>query len=322
MAKKKNNQKNKMPDDKKLHTESMQKKESPEQPNGTDGAMQQDKSDPDDSRTDSAVQRDKSDSDNSGTDADSKEKKAPRHEDALDMHFMSRKERIAYKRAQHKEKTSGMTTAQRFRFFFDYYKWQTVLTVSLIAFVVLLGRSIYLGTRPMALGLIVLNNIQSQETELSEVIEADYRKCNTFGKHDRFMVITGLSIDPINYKSETIAAGSNGLSDYETLYYLTSAGTIDVLLSDYDGLSYCVEQDLVYPIDMLFTEDALAPYQQRLKVMTSYTGEERSYAIDVSDSPYLKEQNLGYTSAYIMFPTNDPENNERALNFLEFLLQP
>ncbi len=256
------------------------------------------------------------------SEADDEGSKSPDAEDMLDMHYMSFRQRISYKRAQYKKKTGDMTGTQRLRFFFDYYKWQAIFTVCGICLAVLLGRTIYLNSQPMALGLIMINNSQREDMNLEETIENDYRGYGSFGKYDRFLIIPGLSIDSVNYTNDVIATGSSDLSDYETLFYMTSAGSIDVILSDYEGVKYCVEQDLVYPIDMVFSEDILAPYADRLKVMTSYTGDERNYAIDVSDSPYLKEQGLKYSSAYIMFPSNIEENNERGLSFLKFLLEP
>ncbi len=249
------------------------------------------------------------------------EEKTPQGEDALELHYMSVRERAAYKRAKYRKETDDMSFRQKAGFFFDYYKWHTIISLVVVFCAIFIGRSVYLNTRPMALGLIILNNEESEDISLSAVIEDDYRSYYTFDKNDRFVIMSGLSVDPVNYEQEVIAAGSTGLSDYETLFYQTSAGSIDAVLSDYDGVSYCVEQDLVYPIDMLFSDEALDAYKDRLIVMTSYTGDERDYAIDVSDSTYLAQLGLGYEACYIMFPTNISENNERAMQFISFLLQ-
>ncbi len=256
-------------------------------------------------------------------------------EDALEMHYMSFFQRTRYKRAQHKRKMDGMSKKEQFKFFLDYYKWNVIIIALLLICAGTFAKELYLNTRPMALGVIILNNTtladvpeeKAQELgilsadDLSEKIETDYRNFYNFHKYDRFSIFTGLKVDIQTYLGEIVSTGTGTLTSYENLFYQTEADVIDVIITDETGINYCVEQDIVYPIDRLFDKETHALFADSARVYKSYTGDEREYAIEVTGNKYIESLGLGYTKTYLLIPSNEEDNKKRAMDFYRFLLE-
>lgn len=256
-------------------------------------------------------------------------------EDALEMHYMSFFEKLKYKRTQHKKKMEGMDKKEQFKFFLDYYKWNVIITIFLLTCAGVFAKEMYFNSRPLALGVIIINNktladVPEEEAQklgilsaddLAAKIETDYRAHYNFHKHDRFNIFTGMHIDLQTYLGEIVSTGTSTLTSYENLFYQTQADAIDIIITDEKGINYCVEQDMVYPIDRLYDEETHALYADKVRMYTAYTGDVREYAIDVTGNAYIKSLGLGYEETYLLFPSNDADNKERAINFYKFLLQ-
>lgn len=243
-------------------------------------------------------------------------------EDSLEQHGMKFFQRIQYKKEQYRKKTATMSKLEHWRFFLDYYKWNVIITVSLLVCGIILGKEIYQNTRPIALGVAIINNTtDSNEQDLALTIEEDYRNTYTFNKSDRFFVTHSYEIDPETYVNEIYATQTNTLSSYERLYYSIAGDQVDVIITDEKGILYCIDQDLVYPIENFFDETVHEQYADRIHSYESFTGDLREYAIDISDSSFVDKYELGYDTVYVLFPSNEEDNKQRAVQFLEYIFQ-
>lgn len=243
-------------------------------------------------------------------------------EDALETHYMSFGEKIRYKHHQYKEKTRDMTWKEQVDFFIYYYKWTVIGIAVLIILGSTLARQIYTNSRPMAIGIAIINNEADREQELAAQIETDYRSYYTFKDSDRFVILENLEIDPENYTQEISATSTNTLSSYENLYYQITGDNIDVIITDEAGILYCVEQDLVYPLENFLSEDTRTLYEDDICMYTSYTNQRREYAIDISDTAFAASLNLGYDKVYLLFPSDEEDNKQRAEQFIRYIYNP
>lgn len=240
-------------------------------------------------------------------------------ENALEQHYMRLDQKIKYKFSQYKDTTRNMSFGEHLKFFLHYYKWNVIICIVLILCCITLGKTIYINSRPMAIGLAILNNASVEGQNLAAQIETDYRSYYEIKPSDRFIILDQLSIDPETYTSEIMATSSGNLTSYENLYAQISAGNIDLIITNENGLLYCIEQDLVYPIENFFDAATAALYEQDIKIYTSYTGEDRQYAVDISQSRFVNELNLGYDNVYLLFPNNTADSKTRAARFIEYI---
>lgn len=253
------------------------------------------------------------------TDKDSEETAG---EDALEQHYMGFFEKIRYQYRQYKEKTQNMTPTEHLKYFLYYYKWTVIGIAMAIILGFTLARQLYINSRPMAIGIAIINNEADREQQLAAQIEADYRSYYTFKGSDRFVILENLEIDPENYTQEISATSTNTLSSYENLYYQITGDNIDVIITDEAGILYCVEQDLVYPIENFLSEEARTLYEDDVCIYTSYTNQKREYAIDISDTAFAASLNLGYDKIYLLFPSDEEDNKQRAEQFIRYIYNP
>lgn len=247
------------------------------------------------------------------------ESEAPSGEDALEMHYMGFAQRMRYKCKQYKEKTKDMSFREHAGFFVYYYKWQVLFITGLIICTAVLAREVYVNSRPMAIGLAIINNTLDDELLIARQIEEDYRSYYTFKASDRFVVLENLEIDPENYYNEITSAGSGSITPFENLFYHITGDDLDVILTDEAGILYCVEQDLVYPLENLLSDETRALYEDDICIYTSYTNQEREYAIDISDTAFAASLNLGYDKVFLLFPSNEEDNKQRAERFIHYV---
>lgn len=247
------------------------------------------------------------------------EKEKVSGEDSLEMHYMGFAQKIHYKFQQYREKTKDMSFQEHARFFIYYYKWPVLFIAGLIICTSILARQIYVNSRPMAIGLAVINNASDNELLLAKQIEEDYRSYYTFKDSDRFVVLENLEIDPKNYYNEINSTNSNSLTSYESLFYHIVGDNLDVILTDEAGILYCVEQDLVYPLENFLSAETRTLYEDDICIYTSYTNQEREYAIDISDTAFATSLNLGYDKVYLLLPSNEEDNKQRAEKFIQYI---
>lgn len=247
------------------------------------------------------------------------EKETLSGEDALEMHYMGFVQKMRYKLQQYKEKTKDMSPSEHVHFFIYYYKWPVIFIAGLIICTSVLVRQIYVNSRPLAIGLAVINNTFDNELLLAKQIESDYRNYYPFKDSDRFFVLENLEIDPENYFHDISSTSSGTITSYENLFFHISGDNLDVILTDEAGILYCVEQDLVYPLENFLSEETRALYENDICIYTSYTNQEREYAIDISDTAFAASLNLGYDKVYIMLPSNDEDNKQRAEKFIRYI---
>lgn len=240
-------------------------------------------------------------------------------EDALEIHYMNPVQKMHYKFNQYKEKTQDMSLKEHIKFFLHYYKWNVIFIAGLLICGFILARQIYVNSRPMAIGIAILNNTSDEEQKLAKQIEADYRSYYSFKASDRFVIIENLEISPENYTQEIYATNSNSLTAYENLYFQISGDNLDVIITDEAGILYCVEQDLVYPLENFLSQEVRALYEDDICMYTSYTNQNREYAIDISDTAFASSLELGYEKVYLLLPSNDDDNKQRVEKFIQYI---
>lgn len=251
-------------------------------------------------------------------DAEGENKKSA-GEDALEIHYMSFFGKIRYKFQQYKEKTKDMSPKEHISFFVYYYKWPVLLTVGLIICICTLSRQIYINSRPMAIGIAILNNSYDEKQLLAKQIEEDYRNYYPFKDSDRFVILENMEINPETYYNDLVSTNSGTITAYENLYYQISGDSLDVIITDEKGILYCVEQDLVYPLENFLSAEARALYEDDICIYTSYTNQEREYAIDISDTKFAADLDLGYDKVYLLLTSNEEDNKQRIERFIQYI---
>ncbi len=238
--------------------------------------------------------------------------------DRLDRHFLNFREKMKYDAAGEKEKLSDMNTRQKVSYFFTYYKWHVILTFLAIFCIVSITRGIYKNTRPTLISIAIINNTSEQYSD--DAFEQSYRSAVNAPASYRFNIESDYKIDPDTTDSEFKSAGESQMTDHEMLSVKSFNGFFDIILCDEKALTYCSEQDVVYPLDVYFPQDIQDALSDRTVTAKDVDGNTRPYALDISDLPAVKDLNLSYDKVYLTFAGAKTDSYSRAVTFLNYLM--
>lgn len=248
-------------------------------------------------------------------------KPAPKslHADSnLDMLSMSKKERRAVRKELYQKNTEGMNRKEKFSYFFDYYKWRVITPILVAAFLCYLGGTIYMNKRPVALGFVVLNAQDADVVDLS--FEDDYVEYLDITGSYQFKESVGLDIDYDYYTEHSEYIQTSNSTDYSILSSDCDLGTYDVIISNATGIKYCSAQNISKPLKGYLSESAYAALEPYMVEFDDSKGTSRTYAIDISDTQFAKDLDLGYSDVYVAFPGAIDRNYTNSLQFLEYVL--
>ena len=245
------------------------------------------------------------------------EKEAPvvHHEDNLELHAMSAKERRRIKLQRLRENMEGMSKWQKFVYIFSYYKWRFIIAIVIIAVCITLPLTIYQNKRPVALAYCVVNAKDSKALNTSFI--DDYR--NYLGLTGSLQVRKDLDVhlDKDTYLEEYNK--NTDSSDYTEIPMRCFNGYYDVFIMDKKGVDYCAMQAIINPINNYLPADIYALVSDRLITSADHDGAVVDFAIDISDTDFAKNLNLGYSPVYLGFPGTTEQNYVNAKRMLKYI---
>lgn len=237
-------------------------------------------------------------------------------EDNLELHSMSFKERIKAKQNKLKRNMEGMSPKEKSFYILSYYKWQIITAIVVIVCAIALPVTIYRNTRPVAIAYVIVN-CDAPEI-INENFVDDYREF--FGLQGNYQVRsdTSIHLDKDTYLEEF--AQNRNDSVYTEFPMMCFNGFYDIIITDDVGAIYCGMQEIMCPLRNYLPADLYSQIEDRIFETENHDGDVVPFAIDISDTEFAKNLNLGYDKVYIGFPGTTEENYVNAKRMLKYIL--
>lgn len=239
------------------------------------------------------------------------------HEHSLEMHGLSKKEKWAIKRKEYIELTSTMNKKQKLLYLFDYYKWYAIIPIILIAFFIYLGHTIYNNSKPIALSFAVLNLEPGYEPNFE--FEEDFREYCGYSDNYVFNSHTGYTISYEYFLEHETFVSTGNSTDYNLLAANCNYNEFDVVITNLDGLNYCGSQNIIKPIKGYFDAYAYEVVQPYMVESINSNKGMSVFALDISDTDFAKNMELGYDDVYLAFASDNEKNKKNAKKLVEYI---
>lgn len=235
-------------------------------------------------------------------------------EHALELLDMSRKERRRYKAEQEKKKLSELSFWRKIQYILMYYTGKFLAVVAGCAIIALIIHQVYIATRPVALRLNLVNDMDN--LEFAERVEAIYQDYYEVPEDALFYIDSSYSITP----GETLT--SLNTSYYTKMMSSLTQGNTHIVICDSAVVDY-------YAIDGYFLElhyslpaDILEQVSDRLYECDGPVEDSDYYALDLSGMAFTKATGIQLEHPYLCIPTClEDEKRETAYNFIRMILQ-
>lgn len=255
------------------------------------------------------------DNDTPSEDASNKSKR----EDNLELKRMGLKDRIRAKTERFKEHTADMSTWGKIKYFVYYYKWHVILTALAIFLLIAIPTSIIKNNRPVSISYAVVNSPAPEQ--IKEKLFNEYAEHYNLVKG--YQIRNNLYVTLSQKGYEENMSKSEGNSSYTQFPTLCYNDYYDIILTDKTGLEYCTSTSLVQPLEDRLYNDILTELKEKYPniIVTSpnYDGKQVEFALDVSDTEFIKELNVGYDKVYVCFPGSSEQNNINVRRFLKYI---
>ena len=236
----------------------------------------------------------------------------------LELHSMTRKERRAAKRENFNKNTEGMSFKEKAGYFFYCYKWPIISVIVAIAVICVVVIEVYSNSRPIALAYGIVN-CQDTETLDISIIEEDYMEYYGFGNGYQIIGIYNLDYDLETYE-DNYDISAPEYSSFPTLCY---EGYYDIIISDKKGLDYVANTAMIHPLEDSLTTDLYNIFKEEYSDLIVYSenndGESCEYALDISDTEFVKELCLDYDDVYLCFVGVSDQNFTNARRICKFI---
>lgn len=239
-------------------------------------------------------------------------------EDMLGLRFLSFKERIKAKRDYYKKHTEGMNRKERTSYFFYYYKWKVLIAVLILFCAITIPISMYRNTRPVALSYAIVNNDSFNKIDKS--VFRDYREAYGLTKGYRLSEYPDIQLSQEEY--EKLAGNSTNNASYDQFPTLCYNGYIDIIITDETGLSFCSQAGMLQTLDTAMPKeyyDLLSSDSHLFIKAKGPENRENYYAIDISDTDFVKKLSLSYDKVYLCFPGNKDSEYTNVRRFLNYV---
>lgn len=241
-------------------------------------------------------------------------------EDNLELRRMSFTNRIKAKQARLKANTEGMSTWEKFKYYVYYYKWHVILGLILLFCAIAIPTAIYKNSRPVAISYAVVNSPEPER--INEKLFNEYTA--HYGLVEGYQIRNSLSVTLSQADYETEFAKEEGDSSYTQFPTLCWNNYYDIIITNETGLHYCTVNSLVQPLeDRLYDdiyEEIKSKYPKRIIQSPNYDEYPVEFAIDISDTEFVKKLNVGYDDVYVCFPGGSEENIVSIRRFLKYVL--
>ncbi len=247
--------------------------------------------------------------------------KAGGTEDNLELRRLKFKDRIKAKQERLKANTEGMTNWEKFKYYVYYYKWHVVFGALAIFCLIAIPTAIYKNSRPVSISYAVVNS--TNPYEINEDALLDYARY--YNIVDGYQIRNNLSVtlNQTDYESELVKEeGNSSYTQFPTLCY---NNYFDIIITDEVGLHYCTTASLVQPLeDRLFDDIYMAIKEKHPGIIVqspNYDNKPVEFAIDISNTEFIKNLNVGYDKVYVCFPGGSEENLLNIRRFLNYVLE-
>ncbi|MBQ8166410.1 MAG: hypothetical protein IJZ96_05150, partial [Lachnospiraceae bacterium] len=227
---------------------------------------------------------------------------------------------IKAKQARLKANTEGMSTWEKFKYYVNYYKWHVILGLILLFCAIAIPTAIYKNSRPVAISYAVVNSPEPER--INEKLFNEYTA--HYGLVEGYQIRNSLSVTLSQADYETEFAKEEGDSSYTQFPTLCWNNYYDIIITNETGLHYCTVNSLVQPLeDRLYDdiyEEIKSKYPKRIIQSPNYDEYPVEFAIDISDTEFVKKLNVGYDDVYVCFPGGSEENIVSIRRFLKYVL--
>ncbi|MBE5954545.1 MAG: hypothetical protein E7257_10420 [Lachnospiraceae bacterium] len=240
-------------------------------------------------------------------------------EDNLELKRMGFKKRLQTKVERFKENTQDMSTWGKIKYFVYYYKWHVILTALAIFLIITVPSTIIKNNRPVSISYAVVNSPAPEQ--INEKLFNEYAEHYNLVKGYQIRNNLYVSLSQKGYEENL--AKSEGNSSYTQFPTLCYNDYYDIILTDRSGLEYCTSTSLVQPLEDRLYDDILSELKEKypdiITTSPNYDGKQVEFALDVSDTKFIKELNVGYDKVYICFPGGSEQNIINIRRFLKYI---
>lgn len=241
-------------------------------------------------------------------------------EDNLELHNMKLKDRIAAKKARYKKYTEDMSKGQKYKYFLYYYKGRLLLFAFLIFLCIAIPVTIYNKTRPVSIAYAVINCTDPKGINTS--LFEDYRNFYTFEEPNQIIDDKEIHLSLDEYNENTIHSANS--TDYSQFPMLCHNNYYDIVFTDEKGLLFCSTNSVVLTLEAGLPKDLYQileeDYSDLIVEAPNYNDDPVPFAIDISDTDFAKDLNLGYSPVYVCVPGNSERNMSNIKKMINFIL--
>ncbi|HKM04240.1 MAG TPA: hypothetical protein VJZ04_06545 [Lachnospiraceae bacterium] len=213
---------------------------------------------------------------------------------------------------EQQQKLRGKGLKEKFQYFFEYYKWQTIAIIIATFFIVVLTKDVILNLRDPYLYGVFINSSGTLDTESVIPDFAAYANINT-------------AKTPITLETNlSYSSGENNTSiDIYTptkIMALSESSDVDFMLCDLDAMNNFSSPGYFIDIRQVLTDSQIEQYKDFFYYQEDEELGSIPVGIKVSNSPFLSQTNSFQGDAYFaVFYTS--KNKQNAVQFLEFMYE-
>lgn len=233
-------------------------------------------------------------------------------EDALDILDMTPKERRIYKRQQELSKLKELTFWRKIQYILTYYTWKFIALAAGCAAIVLIVKQIYIATRPIALDIALVNDMEN--TSFSEAVIELYECRYTVPEDARYLIDTGFEIIPEDTAPNDMTSYSKMLSN------LTNSST-QIIICDADVVQFYAIDGFLTELQFALPPELFEAVQDRLYECDGPVVDSDYYAIDLSGTRFAEQTGIQLEQPLLCIPTVlDEEGRETSFQFIRMIL--
>ena len=242
-------------------------------------------------------------------------------ENNLEINKMKFFQRMKAKKERLRANTKDMSFTEKIKYYIYYYKWPAFWSILVLAGIIAVSVTIYKNSRPVAISYAIVNATDTTTINLDGFDEY----AEHYGIVKGYQIISSptMKLSLQDFKNTDVTSDEE--SSYSQFTLLCGNDYYDIIITDKVGLEYCSVSGLIAPVkDRLFDDTYMALEQKHPDVFVSLLGNNNmydDYAIDISNTEFVKSLNLGYDKVYVCFPGSSEENIVNVRRFLNYVLE-
>lgn len=241
-------------------------------------------------------------------------------EDNLELRRMKLGARLKAKREKLKANTEGMTNWEKFKYYVYYYKWHVILGALALFCAIAIPTAIYNNSRPVSISYAVVNS--PAPNQINEKLFKEYASYYNMEKGYQIRNSIYVTLSQEDYEKEFGQEKDSSYTQFPTLCW---NNYFDIIITNETGLNYCSVNGLIQPLEDRLYDDIYTAIKEKYPraIVTSPNYDEKpvEYAIDISDTQFAKDLNVGYDKVYVCFPGESEQNFANVRRFLNYVLE-